>query len=145
MAAVNGNIFILKIDLTGGGSKVIIGQTSNNIELTSDMLDITSKDSGGFAEFLPGRKSGTVQLDFIYEEPTATTTYVDTAELFTAWTAGTKCSLTLGVHSEGKYYLSMSGYISSISIDAAQNDAVQVSLQFTITGSISYAAYSTGT
>lgn len=132
MSVINGNVFLLQVN-TGAAAKLVVGQTTNSIELTADMLDITTKDSGGNAEFLPGRKFGTIQLDFLYEVSSATTGNLYTNHLVDAWNAGTKCTLILGLTGEGAFAFNCYGYIQSISVDAAQNDVVNVSLTFQIT------------
>lgn len=135
MSVINGNVFLLQVN-TGAAAKLVVGQTSNSIELTADMLDITTKDSGGNAEYLPGRKSGTIQLDFLYEISAAITGNLYTNHLVDAWNAGTKCTLLLGLLAEGQWAFNCYGYISSISVDASQNDVVNVSLTFQITAGV---------
>lgn len=139
MSVINGNVFLLQVS-TGSGSKLVVGQTSNSIELTADMLDITTKDSGGNAEFLPGRKSGTIQLDFLYEVASATTGNLYANHLFDAWKNGTKCALLLGLSAQGAFAFNCYGYISSLSVEAAQNDVVSVSMSFQITAGVTLAA-----
>ena len=135
MAAINGNIFLLFINISGN-AKYIAGVTSNSIEISADMLDVSTKDSGGWATFMAGRKSGTMQVDFIYNTDGADATHYDIDDLWRAFTDGTQCTLTLGQYSTGQKYFNADSFINSMSISADQNSVTTVSMSFQLTGAI---------
>ncbi|MCK0068034.1 MULTISPECIES: phage major tail protein, TP901-1 family [Kordiimonas] len=53
MAAQKGRELLLKID-TGSGFETVGGFKTNELDINSDTVDITSKDSAGFKELLAG-------------------------------------------------------------------------------------------
>lgn len=122
MAVINGNAFLIKFS-----TKFIAGVTSNSIEISADMLDISTKDSGGWATFIAGRKSGTVTLNFLYDTDGADATHYDIDDLWTAFSAGTELTILMGQYGLGEKYFQSKGFINSLSIEGEKDSVVSVS------------------
>jgi len=106
MALVNGTDLRIFV-----GTKKIAFETSCDIELSTTMIETSSKDSGQWETAIPGRKSwglsATIQLDY----NDADTTVYTYDELLTAWmnqselTVSFKTSAALATVLTGKAYV----------------------------------------
>jgi hypothetical protein len=106
MALVNGTDLRIFV-----GTKKIAFETSCDIELSTTMIETSSKDSGQWETSIPGRKSwglsATIQLDY----NDADTTVYTYDELLTAWmnqselTVSFKTSAALATVLTGKAYV----------------------------------------
>lgn len=107
MALVNGTDLRIYV-----GTKKIANETSCDIELSTTMIETSSKDSGAWETSIPGRKSwglsATIQLDHLNDAETTIYTY---DELLTAWlnqsalTVSFKTSASLGTILTGQAYI----------------------------------------
>lgn len=115
------------------GSTLISGATSGELSLSSAMIDITTKDSAGDSEFLPGLRSGTLSVEALYTDDDAD---YNQSDLFAAWTGRTSLTIKYGTNTTGKKRFSASGYISSLSQSAGMEEAATYSAEFQLTGAI---------
>lgn len=103
---------------------------STGFELSADMIDTTSKNSGGDREFLPGNRSATLSFEGLFDEGITSTAGFDL--LNDAVKAGTKVTALFGAAS-GKAY-SYQAYISSLSRTAPEGDVETFSCTIQCTG-----------
>ena len=62
------------------GGVAVVGQTGTSLDFVADMIDITTKDSNKFKEYLAGEKGGTITIDGLYDVgPVLTPAYSDTS------------------------------------------------------------------
>lgn len=94
------------------GTKKIANEQTCSIELSTAMIETSSKDSGDWATSIPGRKSwslsATIQLD--YADGGANYTY---DELLTAWLDQTALTVTFKTATVGDTTLTGTAYVES--------------------------------
>ena len=124
MAAIKGLDVLIKV-----GSQVVGGQRNASLEMSAETIDTTVKTTGGWASKIPGMKSWTSSCDGVY--------FVDDAGLEAAQTAfmnGTAVSLEFS-NSNGLSY-SGQAVITSMSVEAGQEDIVSYTISFEGTGAL---------
>jgi predicted secreted protein len=127
MAVQNGTNLVLKI-----GSKTFVGESSNSLNFTSDMIETTSKAStSGAKTYIPGETGCTISASGIYDPASANWGYSDA---LTALQAGTSLTFYLGGFDTGDKFYSGSCYISSLTIDNPQNDKSTWSCELQVSG-----------
>ena len=127
MAAIKGLDVLIKV-----GSTVVGGQRNASLEMSAETIDTTVKSTGGWASKIPGIKSWTSSCDGVY--------FVDDAGLEAAQTAfmnGTAVSLEFS-NSNGLSY-SGQAVITSMSVEAGQEDIVSYTISFEGTGALTVA------
>lgn len=131
MAIYNGTLQILKMDTTK-----LAELTNVTISLTQETFDVTSKDSGGWSEILPGLKSATSTAEGIADFQSSDK---DLADVFTAFIGRSQVALewTNGVTGDKK--LTCNAYITSCEVSAPMEDTVTYSIEFASTGAITSA------
>lgn len=124
MAAIKGLDVLIKV-----GSQVVGGQRNASLEMSAETIDTTVKTTGGWASKITGIKSWTSSCDGVY--------FVDDAGLEAAQTAfmnGTAVSLEFS-NSSGLTY-SGQAVITSMSVEAGQEDVVSYTISFEGTGAL---------
>ena len=124
MAAIKGLDVLIKV-----GSTVVGGQRNASLEMSAETIDTTVKTTGGWASKITGIKSWTSSCDGVY--------FVDDAGLEAAQTAfmnGTPVSLEFS-NSNGLSY-SGQAVITSMSVEAGQEDIVSYTISFEGTGAL---------
>lgn len=124
MAAIKGLDVLIKV-----GSQVVGGQRNASLEMSAETIDTTVKTTGGWASKITGIKSWTSSCDGVY--------FVDDAGLEAAQTAfmnGTAVSLEFS-NSNGLSY-SGQAVITSMSVEAGQEDIVSYTISFEGTGAL---------
>ena len=124
MAAIKGLDVLIKV-----GSTVVGGQRNASLEMSAETIDTTVKTTGGWASKITGIKSWTSSCDGVY--------FVDDAGLEAAQTAfmnGTAVSLEFS-NSNGLSY-SGQAVITSMSVEAGQEDIVSYTISFEGTGAL---------
>ena len=127
MSAIKGLDVLIKV-----GSQVVGGQRNASLEMSAETIDTTVKTTGGWAAKIPGIKSWTSSCDGVY--------FVDDAGLEAAQTAfmnGTAVSLEFS-NSSGLSY-SGQAVITSMSVEAGQEDIVSYTISFEGTGALTAA------
>ena len=127
MSAIKGLDVLIKV-----GSQVVGGQRNASVEMSAETIDTTVKTTGGWAAKIPGIKSWTSSCDGVY--------FVDDAGLEAAQTAfmnGTAVSLEFS-NSSGLSY-SGQAVITSMSVEAGQEDIVSYTISFEGTGALTAA------
>lgn len=124
MSAIKGLDVLIKV-----GSQVVGGQRNASLEMSAETIDTTVKTTGGWAAKIPGIKSWTSSCDGVY--------FVDDAGLEAAQTAfmnGTAVSLEFS-NSSGLSY-SGQAVITSMAVEAGQEDIVSYTISFEGTGAL---------
>ena len=124
MAAIKGLDVLIKV-----GSTVVGGQRNASLEMSAETIDTTVKTTGGWASKITGIKSWTSSCDGVY--------FVDDAGLEAAQTAsmsGTEVKLDF-TNSSGLAY-SGQAVITSMSVEAGQEDVVSYTISFEGTGAL---------
>ena len=124
MAAIKGLDVLIKV-----GSTVVGGQRNASLEMSAETIDTTVKSTGGWASKIPGIKSWTSSCDGVY--------FVDDAGLEAAQAAfmnGTEVKLDF-TNSSGLAY-SGQAVITSMSVEAGQEDVVSYTISFEGTGAL---------
>ena len=124
MSAIKGLDVLIKV-----GSQVVGGQRNASLEMSAETIDTTVKTTGGWAAKIPGIKSWTSSCDGVY--------FVDDTGLEAAQTAfmnGTAVSLEFS-NSNGLSY-SGQAVITSMSVEAGQEDIVSYTISFEGTGAL---------
>ena len=127
MAAIKGLDVLIKV-----GSTVVGGQRNASLEMSAETIDTTVKTTGGWASKITGIKSWTSSCDGVY--------FVDDAGLEAAQTAfmnGTAVSLEFS-NSNGLSY-SGQAVITSMAVEAGQEDIVSYTISFEGTGALTVA------
>ena len=124
MSAIKGLDVLIKV-----GTQVVGGQRNASLEMSAETIDTTVKSTGGWAAKIPGIKSWTSSCDGVY--------FLDDAGLEAAQTAfmnGTAVQLEFS-NSDGLAY-SGQAVITSMSVEAGQEDVVSYTISFEGTGAL---------
>lgn len=124
MSAIKGLDVLIKV-----GSTVVGGQRNASLEMSAETIDTTVKSTGGWAAKIPGIKSWTSSCDGVY--------FLDDAGLQAAQAAfmnGTEVKLDFS-NSSGLAY-SGQAVITSMSVEAGQEDIVSYTISFEGTGAL---------
>ena len=117
------------------GTKKIVNETTCSIELSTAMIETSSKDSGAWATSIPGRKSwsinATVQLD--YADGGSDYTY---DELLTAWLDQTSLTVTFKTATVASTTLTGTAYIESKPVQAGDQEIATVEITLRGTGAL---------
>ena len=124
MSAIKGLDVLIKV-----GSTVVGGQRNASLEMSAETIDTTVKSTGGWAAKIPGIKSWTSSCDGVY--------FLDDTGLEAAQTAfmnGNAVQLEFS-NSSGLAY-SGQAVITSMSVEAGQEDVVSYTISFEGTGAL---------
>ena len=124
MSAIKGLDVLIKV-----GSTVVGGQRNASLEMSAETIDTTVKSTGGWAAKIPGIKSWTSSCDGVY--------FLDDTGLEAAQTAfmnGNEVKLEFS-NSSGLAY-SGQAVITSMSVEAGQEDVVSYTISFEGTGAL---------
>ena len=124
MSAIKGLDVLIKV-----GTQVVGGQRNASLEMSAETIDTTVKSTGGWAAKIPGIKSWTSSCDGVY--------FLDDAGLSAAQTAfmsGTPVQLVFS-NTDGLAY-SGQAVITSMSVEAGQEDVVSYTISFEGTGAL---------
>ena len=124
MSAIKGLDVLIKV-----GTQVVGGQRNASLEMSAETIDTTVKTTGGWSAKIPGIKSWTSSCDGVY--------FLDDAGLEAAQAAfmnGTEVKLDFS-NSAGLAY-SGQAVITSMSVEAGQEDVVSYTISFEGTGAL---------
>jgi hypothetical protein len=115
------------------GTKKVVNETTCDIELSTSMIETSSKDSGDWATAIPGRKSwglsATIQVD--YAEDALVYTF---DELLAAWKDATVVQVAFKTLASGGTVLSGSAYVESMPIKSGDQTIATVDFKLKGTG-----------
>ena len=117
------------------GTKKIANEQTCSIELSTAMIETSSKDSGDWATSIPGRKSwslsATIQLDYL--DGGANYTY---DELLTAWLDQTALTVTFKTATVGDTTLTGTAYVESKPVQSDDQAIATVDVTLRGTGAL---------
>jgi len=128
MAIINGTVWLLAL-----GGTDLPDQTEGSISINMEMRDITTKDSSGYRELLPGLRSGTISVSGLVDDQG---TGGAGGTLFTALSAQTEQTIVFGLDSTNDYHYTGFGYCTSLEVSGATEDNVTYSATFELTRAI---------
>jgi TP901-1 family phage major tail protein len=130
MAKLDGYDILVQTDAVA-----VVGQTGAGLDFVSDMIEITTKDSNKFKEYLAGEKGGTITIDGLYDVDTGAN---NTEDVFANLLAGTEVTWKWGKYATaGDKYFTGSAFISSLNMSAPKNEAATYSMTLQVTGEFS--------
>lgn len=137
MALVNGTDLRIFVGGTNGvGGKKIAYETSCDIELSTSIIETSSKDSGAWETSIPGRKSwglsATIQLDYA-----DTTTVYTFDELLTAFLNQSVLSVSFKTSASGDTVLYGEAYVESAPIKGGDMEIATIDVKLKGTGALS--------
>lgn len=122
-----GNDFLLYVSEDAGGSYTAVAHSSTcTLNVTNDMIDSTSKTSAGWAETTAGLRSWSMDVDGLY-------VFADTMaadDLFIFMRNRTKVMLKWATDDVADAFWTGYAYITSLSMDAPNEDNVTFSASF---------------
>lgn len=135
MALVNGTDLRIFVGGTNGvGGKKIAYETSCDIELTTSIIETSSKDSGEWETSIPGRKSwglsATIMLDYA-DTPTTVYTY---DELLTAWLNQTVLDVSFKTSASGDTVLFGKAFVESAPVKGGDQEISTIDVKLKGTG-----------
>jgi len=130
MAKQNGTDFIIVID----GNPVAAG-LSNDVDLSMETIEVTSKDSEGYSEFIGGKRSATMSFEFL-DDIGAAGSALEFSDLLTLWQNRTEFEVRFSEETSGNKYLISRGYLTSISRSAPLEDVLSGSGSIQLTGRV---------
>jgi predicted secreted protein len=119
---VNGTLISIYKDVSGTLKK-IANATSNSLDISKDMIDVTSKDSAGAKEFIAGEYGYTLNVEAIFEDDSSVGAgQVSYKDLVTDLLAGTLLTIVMTSNVTGDEKYTGSAFFSSLSLSAPNND-----------------------
>jgi TP901-1 family phage major tail protein len=112
------------------GSTLVASATSHTLGIEANMIDVSNKDSLGWAEFIPGQRSWTIDGDFVFHFDA---TY-GLDDFFDAMINRTALTVKLSTEVTGDFYFTGTAYPTSTSLEAPMEDATTYSASFQGTG-----------
>lgn len=117
------------------GTKLIANETTCSIDLSTTMIETSSKDSGSWATSIPGRKSwslsATLQLDFATN--VAKETYED---LLTAYMNGSSLTVTFKTGLAEDIVLQGTAYVESKPVKSGDQEIATCDITLRGTGAL---------
>jgi len=146
MAQTTGILNATAVKFSGGTSGASVAAfdhvKDSTVTINTAERDITTKDSNGWAEMLPGLKDASIDLTCLFKHD-ATYGYNN---LNAAQLAGTKLDVEVTVGQgaydgagDNDYLLSCSAYITSLTLPSAFEDNIEFSVSLKVTGAVTYA------
>ena len=119
---VNGTLISIYKDVSGTLKK-IANATSNSLDISKDMIDVTSKDSAGAKEFIAGEYGYTLNVEAIFEDDQSVgASQISYKDLVTDLLAGTLLTIVMSSNVTGDEKYTGSAFFSSLSLSAPNND-----------------------
>jgi predicted secreted protein len=128
MAAIDGYDVLMTI-----GGQTLLGQTTAGIDFTGDSIDITTKDSNKWKEYLIGEKGGNLTVDTLFSVDTDTSD-VDTSAIFASFKDGEPIDFKLGSRENDEWYFEGEAVITGMNFSFPKNEAASNSISLLITG-----------
>ena len=137
---VNGTLIAIYKDVSGTLTK-IANATSNDFDITKDMIDVTNKDSAGWKEFIVGEGGGTMNIDGMFEEDGGVST-ISWKDIYTDLAAGTAITAVMTSNVSGDIKLSGSAFFSNLTLSAPNNDVTTFTASLQGTGALTVSTVS---
>jgi hypothetical protein len=128
----NGTNLLIKIADDAGSPASIAHTTSCSISFTNDMANATTKDSAGFSEVIPAVRSAEISFYCLMDYTDANGGKEIAHKLLTRQ----KCDFSFGTAATGDTVYTGEGFLSSVEVSGAMEEAVTYSGTITVTGAI---------
>jgi len=126
MAKLQGGALLIYVD-----GEPVAAATSSTLDTTRNMIDMSNKDTGDMREIVAGRGEWSMSSDNIvdFDVASGSTGYL---ELFAAWKDGDEVTIKMALKTEesGDPYFEGKAFISSLPLNAPDNDAATFSATF---------------
>lgn len=133
---INGTLVSLYKDVSGTLKKIANG-TSAGIDVSTDMIDVSNKDSDGWKEFLAGAHGATMSFEgFMEQDGSVGAGSVSFSDLLADEIARTLITVVLTTNVTGDEKLTATAYISQLSRTEPYNDASSFTCTLQITGAV---------
>jgi len=134
---INGTAIGLYRVTAGPAYVKIANGKAAGVDISIDMIEITTKDSGGFKEYIAGEKGGTFSFEGLLEYDASVSTQGDSLkDIATLALAGTAFTIRWSSQSSTDEYFESSVLVSNISSSAPNNDTATISCTLQMTGTI---------
>lgn len=128
MAVFNGDLMVIKV-----GSTVVAELTNCELTASTNMFEITSKESGGLKEILAGNSewsaTADINVDFVSSN-------WDAADMWAAWSAKTALSITITNGVTGDKQFAGTAYVDNVTYTGPQGDKASGTVSFAGTGAL---------
>ena len=132
MAVMNGTAVLVTI----GGTEINL-LTECSISLSTELRDITNKESSGWKQSLAGLRSGSINFSLLHDEANV----FGTEQLWSAFTSNTaQASVKFTTEQQGDYEFDAAGWVTSLEMNAGTEDNVTTSGTIELDGEITYTA-----
>lgn len=128
MAVFNGDLMIIKV-----GSVQVAELTNCEITGSTNMFEVTSKESGGKKEILAGNSEWSATADINIDFQSSNW---DAADLWAAWNSKTLLTITVTNGVTGDKSFSGSCYVDNVVYTGPQGDKASGSVSFSGTGEL---------
>jgi predicted secreted protein len=130
----NGTLIAIYKEVSGTLTK-IANATSNDFEITKDMIESTNKDSAGWKEFIVGEGGFTMSVEGLFEEDGSVGAGgLSWKDVITDLLAGTSVTIVMTSNVTGDLKLSGSAFFSNLSLSAPKNDVTTFTASIQGTG-----------
>jgi predicted secreted protein len=128
MSVFNGDLMVVKV-----GSVVVAELTNCELTATTNMFEVTSKESGGLKEILAGNSewsaTADINVDFVSSN-------WDAADMWAAWSAKTALSITITNGVTGDKQFAGTAYVDNVTYTGPQGDKASGTVSFAGTGAL---------
>lgn len=131
----NGTLIAIYKDVAGTLTK-IANATSNDFEITKDMIETTNKDSAGAKEYIAGEYGYTMSVEGMFEEDASVGASISWKEIITDLLAGTSVTIVMTSNVTGDIKLSGAALFSNLSLSAPKNDVTTFTASIQGTGAL---------
>lgn len=128
MAVFNGDLMIIKV-----GSVQVAELTNVELTMSTNMFEITSKESGGRKEILAGNSEWSATADVNVDFQSSN---YDAADLAAAWDAKTALSITVTNGVTGDKSFAGTAYVDNVVVTGPQGDKTSGTVSFAGTGAL---------
>ena len=128
MAVFNGDLMIIKV-----GSVQVAELTNCELTASTNMFEVTSKESGGRKEILAGNSEWSATADVNVDFQSSN---YDAADLAAAWDAKTALSVTVTNGVTGDKSFSGTAYVDNVVFTGPQGDKTSGTVSFAGTGAL---------
>jgi len=122
------------------GTTLVAHATSASLSINVEMMGATTKDSSGWEESIPGRKSWSMNGDFLYTVASGSSEVFD--DFVAAIAAKTKLTALLSTNVTGDSTYSGSCYVESAELSAGVEENATYSITLRGTGALTKGTYS---
>ena len=114
--------------------KKVANLTSNDFDISTDMIEVTNKDSAGYKEFLPGENGGTISAECRLNTTGLASNLVSLQTLLGYQLAGTAVTCRITDFVAGEMALEGTAYITNTTANYPQNDVATASVSLQLSG-----------